>query len=373
MRSDNNQIYIEILFHLLNVGLNNVELDATRINRLSEGDWDRLFSIANHHEVAPLLSDVILNNSSLIIPLEVRLKFLGMQQIAVQAYQSHLKVVSELLSYFNRHNIPTMIIKGLSLVQYYPKPIYRKCGDVDIYQFQNQERSDRLISHELGVEVKHCKVGHHTNYQFRGVSIENHYQFITTYYGGKTLELERLLESEICNGTQYEIANQRVQFPSPTFNAIFLPYHMSGHFREKNVSIRQMIDWMMFLKNEYDNVDWHYVYEIYNRYDLFDFINVINGILIHQLGLSKKFVFKYDEDKFVEQRVLSDILNYSYSDKKKKSLFDGIRHEWYQYITSGWKFRLLNKCGWVELIKKGIAFIIHHNDFDDKVVLLPKS
>ena len=46
MRSDNNQIYIEILFHLLNVGLNNVELDATRINRLSEGDWDATDSSA---------------------------------------------------------------------------------------------------------------------------------------------------------------------------------------------------------------------------------------------------------------------------------------------------------------------------------------
>ena len=154
-----------------------------------------------------------------------------------------------------------------------------------------------------------------------------------------------------------------VFFPSPTLNAIFLAYHMASHFRGERVTVRQILDWMMFLKTEYPNVDWKFVYKVYKKNNLLGFINAINGILMRQIGMSREFVFQYEEDRHMEQRILFDMLNGTLSDDSRKGLFSGVRHEWYQYISSGWKFRLFNKYGCVELFKKVTAFLLHHNDF----------
>ena len=135
----------ELFFHLLDVSLNHARLDTLKINSLSGQDWENLFLLANHHEVAALLSDVILNNDSVTLPINVRLKFVGTQDIAERAYRHHLSVLAELLEFFNMKEIPTMVIKGLSLVQYYPVPAHRKCGDIDIYQYGQQQKSDQYI------------------------------------------------------------------------------------------------------------------------------------------------------------------------------------------------------------------------------------
>ena len=358
------------LFHMLDVGLNNAGLDTIRISALSDEDWDSLFSVANHHEVAPLISDVISNNTTITVPIDVRLKFLGMQEIAQQSYQHHLMVLTELLDFFKVHDIPTMVIKGVSLAQYYPVPSHRKCGDIDIYQFGSQSYSDQQIYRSYGLTIKQSIVGHHTNYYYKDISIENHYQFITTYYGGKTLELNELLEKEANEAIQSEINDHVIFFPSPTLNAIFLPYHMAGHFREEKVTLRQILDWMMFLKNEYGNVEWKFVHEVYKNNNLLGFVNAINGILIHHLGMLRELAFQYEENIQLEQRILSDMMNVS--DNSMPGLLGGLRHEWVQYITSGWKYRLFNKNGCVELLKKVMAFMIHHDHFVAKE-LYPSS
>jgi hypothetical protein len=355
---------------LLGVGLNCAQLDTDRVKKLNDGDWEALFSLANYHEVAALLFDAIVKDSTTTVPIDVRLKFLGMQEIAEQSYQHHLNTLAELLDFFDNHNIPTMVIKGLSLAQYYPIPAHRKCGDIDIYQFGKQQQADKLFSQLFGIEIKNNIVGHHTNYQYKGISIENHYHFVTTYYGGKSLELEDLLENEANDSVLSEIKQQNVFFPSPTLNAIFLPYHMAVHFREERVSMRQIIDWMMFLKTEYDNVDWTKVYEIYRKYNLGIFVNAINGILINYFNMPEKYAYHYTRNKKLEMQILNDMIEKK-GNGRDSGLWDGIMHEWKQYIGSGWKFRLFGKIGFFELVKKVWNFLNHREDFKERIVFVP--
>lgn len=357
-----------LLFHLLDVGLNQAKVDVARVNTINQEDWERLFSLSMHHEMGALVSDSLMKNDSIHIPIDIRLKFVGLQEIAEQAYLHHQRVLSDLLALFSDHGIPTMIIKGFSLAQYYPVPSHRKCGDIDIYQFGHQPQSDELVSKMLGIGIHQYIVSHHSNYCYKGVGIENHYQFITTYYKGNTVELESMLEDEAVNAIKANISMSNVFFPSPILNAVFLICHMAGHFRGERVTLRQLLDWMMFLKNEYGNVDWKFVYEVYKKNNLLGFVNAINGILMRHLGMSKEFVFQYEEDRHIEQRILYDMLNVTVLDGCRKGLFSGVRHEWSQYIVSGWKFRLFNKYGCVELLKKVTAFLLHHNDFVDKEV-----
>lgn len=142
-----------LFFHLLDVGLNQAKVDTVRVNTIQQQDWDRLFSLAMHHEVGALLSDSLLTNESINIPVDVSLKFVGVQEMAERAYQHHQRVLRDLLALFSEHGIPTMIIKGFSLAQYYPFPSHRKSGDIDIYQFGHQQQADVLVSKLLGLRI----------------------------------------------------------------------------------------------------------------------------------------------------------------------------------------------------------------------------
>lgn len=360
-----------LLFHFLKVGIKQAKTDLSCIYTVQQQEWERLFSLSTLHEVGALLADGFLMNESIDIPIDVRLKYVGIQEMSEQSYRHHRNVLSELLTLFSEKGIPTMVIKGFSLAQYYPFPSHRKCGDIDIYQFGHQPQSDQWVSELCGLEIRQYTVSHHTNYCYKGISVENHFQFVTTYYKGNSVELESLLENEAKNAVQASIPIPNVFFPSATLNAIFLTCHMAGHFREDRVTLRQILDWMLFLQKEYENVDWAFVQKVYNYYHLTEFVNAINGILIRLLDMPQHFAYKYVKNEQLEKKILKDTLMISNRNQREKELFYNVRQEWHQYITSGWKYRLFNLCGTLKMIEKLWLYLRFPNDFKEKIIYYP--
>ena len=153
IKNNNSDRNCEIILQLLAAGLNNKKLDIVKVNSISVKDWEEIFLLSKKYDIVALLSDVISENKAISVPIDVRLKILGMQEIVEQSYHYHLNVVSELLAFFSSHKIPTMVMKGLSLSRYYPVPSHRKCGDIDIYQYEQQSRSDQLITQKYGIPI----------------------------------------------------------------------------------------------------------------------------------------------------------------------------------------------------------------------------
>ena len=55
-----------------------------------------------HHEVGALLSDSLMKNDSIKIPIDTRLKFVGLQEMAEQTCLYYQKVLSNLLAFVLR-------------------------------------------------------------------------------------------------------------------------------------------------------------------------------------------------------------------------------------------------------------------------------
>ena len=370
-RLDSKDLIYDVFFQLIKSGLGISNMDVARMNSLGDKDWEYLFKLSCNHEVAALIADSFSRDAGVSVPIEVRLKFLGMQEIAERTYEWQLNVLEDLLEFFNVHEIPTMIFKGLSLSRYYPHASHRKHGDVDIYQFGYQPQSDYIVANKLGLVVRKYMVSHHTNYKYRDLSIENHYHFITTYYGGLSLGLESVLENFLDETVCVKIRGKDAQFPNPNFNAVYLVCHSAGHFRESKVSIRQMIDWMLFLRNEYENVDWAYVQRVYDKYNLTEYVNAINGILIDQLDMPQRFAYKYVKNERLERKILKDTLMFSANDSENRGVLGAIGQEWYQFIISGWKYHIFKQSGTLKMLEKLWFYIRHPEDYKEKIVNHP--
>lgn len=362
-----------VFFQLIKSGLKISDLDVDKYNLLDDNDWERLFKLSCTHEMAAIVSDAISFNNNIPISIDIRLKFIGMQEIYEKAYDSQINIIAELLDFYHTHDIPTMIFKGISLSRYYPNPSHRKYGDVDIFQFGFQPQSDCLISDLLGIAVRQYRVSHHTNFNFKGLSIENHFSFLTTYYGGNTSALESILEEELQQGMKSEVNGKAVLYPTPNFNALYLICHSAGHFRESGLTIRQLVDWMMFLRNEYDNVDWAKVYGVYESFNLSVFVNAINGILIHVFDMPSSFAYNYESNEPLEKKILNDTLLAPSHSLTSCDWFGKIKQEWNQYITAGWKYKIFSQNGPCMFLKKLCAFMRHPGDFQEQIIFPLKT
>lgn len=102
------------------------------------------------------------------------------------------RALEDLAAFYASHGIRLMLLKGAGLAALYPVPAHRPCGDIDIWLYGRQREADRLVREELRIAVSN-DVHHHTIFSYKGVMIENHFDFLNLWSHRSNRELERHL------------------------------------------------------------------------------------------------------------------------------------------------------------------------------------
>ena len=290
-------------------------------------NWPHLIELANMQGLAALASDGLqvyydthpqvdaatqavldsLYARELNIP---RLQFLGMPNHQRKLYRQHGQTVASLARFYAQHDIPMMLLKGHGLSLNYPKPALRPSGDIDVYLFGKWREADQAIHKEKGIEVNNGHE-HHTTFDWEGVSVENHYDFVNTL----TRRSNRKLEAELKQLAQdrshtFEIEGQSIYLPSPNLNALFLLRHASLHFAAEGISLRQVLDWSFFVEKHGTQVDWSWLVDRARHYNMHRFLSCIDRISVEQFGFSPSIFPVLESSTTLNEKVLEDILLY---------------------------------------------------------------
>jgi len=172
-----------------------------------------------------------------------------------------LEALTDLSEVLHNKQIPFLLMKGFACGRYYPNPLHRPCGDIDIYP------GDRFIESNEALKVAGIDVDpyyyRHSASIVNGVMVENH-RILGDLRGPRrqTRDFEAQLESKAKNsikeGKDVVIAGRIIQgakYPYANFNALFLPWHVSAHFAFERVTLRHLLDWALFLLNEGKDID----------------------------------------------------------------------------------------------------------------------
>ena len=127
---------------------------------------------------------------SLSILTQTKLEWVGCGQLQEQTYARHEQLIAELAGFYANHGIWMMVLKGWRLSLNYPIPCHRACSDLDIYLFGEQERADRLLTNELGIKVDNTH-HHHSVFVYKGLSVENHYDFLNVHAHLSSRKIEK--------------------------------------------------------------------------------------------------------------------------------------------------------------------------------------
>lgn len=182
-----------------------------------------------------------------------------------QDNKKKLKVLSELLSLFENHDIHPVVMKGFSSAILYPEPDLRICGDIDLYipdKYKEAVKFIEILGFEISFTHKHHK------FYYDGVLIELHHDIISPPF-------RKLREYSI-----HEVEYPGVKFKvfDETTTGILLLTHAVTHLIGPGLGFRHLCDYALFsYKYSFIEPEQFYNYITDNR--LWQIINIFNELI----------------------------------------------------------------------------------------------
>lgn len=359
-----------ILFTILKSAISAKTLDSAELSSLTETEWKKLFNLSVQQGVRAVALEAISQSPlSTVMPKPIKMKWLASVMGVEDAYHSRLQKAAEFAKLMASKGLHTLTLKGAAVSTYYPESSHREFGDLDAYLFYGTPQQVKwgsgyeqgnVWAEEFGAKVSR---GHykHSHVTFKGLMIENH-QYFLPIRGNKSIkELEKYLRTIAFNTTDIKyVGNTKLLIPSSDFNALFLTAHAMNHFLYETVRLRHVCDWALFLKAEQDNVDWKKFYQWCDKMHYTHFVNCLNYICHHYLGI--ELCTGLSEDGQYVDRVLDDIwagdnvYNKGYSNLRIR--LEVVRN----FFQSSWKYsKICKKNAFVSLLSHGIGVLFDRN------------
>lgn len=308
-----------------------------------QNSWVEFKILAEQHGLSAVVLDGIdsLRSRGYEVNLpdkELTLQWIGESlQDYEQRYDQCRKTIGKLAKFYNDHGFKLMVLKGYGLSLNYPKPNHRPCGDIDIWAFGQYKEADAAISKEYSIPIEHDH-HHHTVFEFKGFSIENHYDFLNVHYGHRNAELEKVLK-ELAMDDRFstKIDGQEVYLPSPNLHALFILRHMMHNFAATSMNLRQVLDWAFFVEKHTGEIDWEWLLMVLDEYHMLEFFNILNAICVDDLGFRADIFPSVQILPDLKARVLNDILSPEFREATPRSFIKRAFFKYRRWQANAWK------------------------------------
>lgn len=325
-------------------------------------DWDEVEALAKQQGLLGIVLDGVEELPKEIRPpQELLLQWIGKVHNCYESnYSLYEKRIGQLAHFYNNNGFRMMVIKGYGLSLNYPKPKHRPCGDIDIWQFGQQKEADDAISHGLGIEIDESH-HHHTVFQFKEYTVENHYDWINVYVHKTSSALEQIFKELAKDDSHWvEVNGEKVYLPSPNLHALFLLKHMMLHFVATSITLRQILDWAFFVEKNRKDIDWGWLISMLEKFHMNDFFNCVSTICIDELGFEAKLFGHLQVVPHLKDRMLQDTLSPEFTEEEPDGVFKRVAFKYRRWRSNGWKrkmcydggdFEMFLRSTWAHVVK----------------------
>ena len=241
-----------------------------------------------------------LTNKSMLPSKSVLLQWIGNSQIIEQTSLKMEEAANAVVNYFHENGFACQILKGSAVARYYPQPLMRSSGDIDIwldggrkkiYDFARDFDKDRML---YGVNY------HHIHFHLiDGVHIEVH---IWPSFLSSPLRNYRL--HKFCNLYRPTIATST---PSLAFDRVFILLHCYRHMCGDGVGLRQIMDYFYVLKQGFTEEEKDDAIFWIKQLGMARFAKGLIWVLQKYFGLGKQYLIIEPDEKegrFIMQEVM---------------------------------------------------------------------
>lgn len=245
-----------VFFELLRSGLWGTEV---QLSSYGDIDFASLYQLAEEQSVVGLVTAGLEQVTDVKVPQEWTLQFIGSTLQIEQRNKAMNEFIAGLIAKMRAVGFYTLLVKGQGVAQCYEKPLWRACGDVDLYLSKDnyQLAKEFLIPRASHVDGENKKQMHQ-GMTIDGWVVELH----GTMYGEISRRMNKGLDEAhhdiFCGGAVRSWNNNGVQvfLPSADNDVILVFTHFLQHFFVEGVGLRQICDWCRLLWTYKDSLNY---------------------------------------------------------------------------------------------------------------------
>lgn len=290
---------IKTFFALLRAGLwADTNLDVN-LNPNDYIDWEKVYQLAEEQSVIGFVLAGI-EHSNVKPPQEFLLQWIGEVQMLEQQNKEMNKFVANLIEKLRKNDIYTLLLKGQGLAQCYEKPLWRCCGDVDLFlSDDNYNRAKKLLVPIASeVEKEYVREKH------LGMTIDS---FVVELHGtlrsGLSSQIEKGLD-EIKRAVFYEgkarswmNGRTMVFMLNADEDVVYVFTHMLQHFFKEGLGLRQVCDWCRILYRYRSELNIRLLESRIKRMGLLVEWKAFGAFAVEYLGMPKEAMPFFSDDQ----------------------------------------------------------------------------
>ncbi len=317
-------------------------------------DWVALKAIAEKQGLSAIVLDGI--NEVKSLRSEIRADWFPSQQFALQwigevlrsyevRYKQYEKSIGSLAGWYTQHGFKMMVLKGYACAMNWPKPEHRPCGDIDIWLFGMQKAADKEMCSSFRMQGQYFKIDsshhHHTVFEWKGFTVENHYDFLNVHHHKSNVEMEDILKGLGMNDTNsLMVDGEKVYLPTANLHALFLLRHSMSNFASAGFQLRQLLDWGFFVEKHGKEIDWGWLEGQLEHFGMRKLYDVFNAICVGNLGFDIHIFPQVQFSPDLKDRVLNDILEPEFSEKETGGILLRALFKYRRWKANAWKHEL---------------------------------
>lgn len=303
MRQDVNQ---QAFFALLRAGLwADVGSTDIRNQGFTESvDWEKVYQLAEEQSVVGLILAGIECSKSANLHLnlnqELLLQWIGEVQIIEQQNESQNEYVGKLIEKLRKEDVYALLVKGQGIAQCYKHPLWRSCGDVDLFLSEDNYRKAvqvlRPVASSIDEENEYNK---HLAMTIDGWPVELH----GTLRSGLWQSLDRGLD-KAQNAVFYEgkvrswmNGDTQVFLPAADEDVVFVFAHILQHFYKEGIGLRQICDWCRLLWTYKDSQNYGLLESRIQKMGVMTEWKAFAALAVDYLGMPIEAMPFYSDDK----------------------------------------------------------------------------
>lgn len=301
MRPNNN---LKIFLALVRAGLWEKDVE---LRKYGSTDFEEIIRLAEEQLVVGFVTAGLEHVTDVKVPQEWLLQFIGQSLQIEQQNTSMNKFIRELMGKLRKADIYAILVKGQGIAQCYEKPLWRSCGDVDLYLSDNNYQKAKefltpLASHVDNEEKKLL----HTGMTIDSWVVELH----GTMHSEVSKRINRGLDEvhqSIFNGGEvrsWDNNGVTVFLPSPNNDVLIVFTHFLQHFFIEGVGLRQICDWCRLIWRYREELDLRLLESRIRRMGLMTEWKVFYHLATKYLGMPDEVSgFKFQDSGSSDRRL----------------------------------------------------------------------
>lgn len=252
MNYSNNQL---VFLELLRAGLWGNENPDIRIDGAT--DWQEVYRFATEQSALGLILAGV-EHSDVKPPKGLLLQWIGEVQAIEHRNKAMNAFIASLIERLRAEDVYTILVKGQGIAQCYERPLWRACGDVDLFLIKDNYKKALQILSPLATSIEEeNEYNKHLAMTIGGWPVELH----GTLHSGLWRSIDRELDN-----VQYDVfyggrvrswmnGNTQVFLPAADEDVVFVFAHILQHFYKEGIGLRQICDWCRLLWTYKDSLN----------------------------------------------------------------------------------------------------------------------